>query len=145
MRRDKIPDWNEAVAVPVEPVLDLHTFDPRELKPLLEDYLEEAHERGWSQVLIIHGKGRGVLRHRVRALLARHPRVAAYHDAPPTLGSWGATLVHLNVDKDGNIQDPATGKFFYNLDGPLGPSAWLWLGVGVVLGVALGAVWWWLR
>lgn len=145
MTCDEKPDWNEVVAVPVEPVLDLHTYDPRELKPLLEDYLEEAHGRGFSQVLIIHGKGRGVLRHRVRSFLAQHPRVAAYHDAPSALGSWGATLVHLKVDKDARKQNADTAKGFHTLGGPIGPMAWLCLGMGVVLGVVLGAVWWWLH
>ncbi|MGQ9797153.1 Smr/MutS family protein [Desulfosoma sp.] len=133
--------WHEAVAIPVEPVLDLHTFDPREVIPLLEDYLEEARSRGFARVLIIHGKGRGVLRHRVRSFLAKHPRVTAYHDAPPALGSWGATLVHLEADKNLEKQGADGAKGFPRFRGPLSPMAWLGLIMGVVLGIVLGIVW----
>lgn len=141
MPQSEKPPWHEAVAIPVEPVLDLHTFDPREVIPLLEDYLEEAHSRGFSRVLIIHGKGRGVLRHRVRSFLARHPRVTAYHDAPPALGSWGATVVHLEADKHQGKENAERVKGPLHLRGPLSPMTWLGLIMGVVLGIVLGIVW----
>lgn len=87
----------EPIVVPIEDVLDLHTFHPRELPDLLDDYLEACAAKGFAQVRIVHGKGHGVLKRRVRSLLERHPRVAACGDAPPEAGGWGATLVHLRL------------------------------------------------
>jgi dsDNA-specific endonuclease/ATPase MutS2 len=62
---------------------------------VIDDYLEAAHARGFTEVRLIHGRGRGVQRAIVQSLLARHPRVAAYRDAPPERGGWGATIVAL--------------------------------------------------
>lgn len=131
------------VTVPVEEVLDLHTYDPRELEPLLDDYLSEAHARGLKSVRIIHGKGRGVLRRRVRSLLWRHPLVSAFHDATPASGSWGATVVHLSPGKDDRGNIDTTGS------APPEPDrrpALLWsrLGVGLLLGIAIGGVLLWM-
>ena len=75
--------------------LDLHTFSPREVAPLLDDFLDLCEQAGIGRARIIHGKGMGVLRQRVRALLARDPRVLSYHDAPADAGGWGATVVRL--------------------------------------------------
>ncbi len=82
---------NEAVEVPVNGTLDLHTFDPRDVKELVSDYLDECLERGITEVNIIHGKGKGVLRRIVRAALDRHPAVVSYEYG----GSWGSTVVLL--------------------------------------------------
>lgn len=75
--------------------LDLHTFRPSELSPLLTDYIDECRKRGILSLRIIHGKGRGVQRERVHQLLARNPCVKAFRLAPPEAGGWGATLVEL--------------------------------------------------
>jgi DNA-nicking Smr family endonuclease len=83
------------VEISVDGVLDLHTFSPRELPSLLEDYLGECVSKGIFEVRIIHGKGTGVLRERVHALLRRMPQVTSYSLAPPEAGGWGATLVQL--------------------------------------------------
>ncbi len=85
----------EPVRLPIEDVLDLHTFSPREVSELLEDYFDECLKAGIFSVRLIHGKGRGILKKRVHALLKRHPLVAAFKDAPPDAGGWGATLVEL--------------------------------------------------
>ncbi len=77
-------------------VLDLHTFPPREVKDLVRDYLDLAFEKGWREVRIIHGKGIGVQRERVRQILERDPRVVAYGD-PPDGAGWGATVVTLLI------------------------------------------------
>jgi hypothetical protein len=80
---------------PITESLDLHTFRPQEVRELLEDYLEAAHTRGFAQVLVIHGKGTGVLRRHVRAILAEHPAIESFADAPAGSGGWGATVARL--------------------------------------------------
>ena len=53
---------NEAVRIPITDVFDLHTVPPREVKPVIENYLEEAHRMGFRALRIIHGRGIGVQR-----------------------------------------------------------------------------------
>jgi dsDNA-specific endonuclease/ATPase MutS2 len=77
----------------VNDVLDLHAFAPKEISEAVEIYLEEARKKGFSIVRIIHGKGIGVQRERVRSVLSRTPFVARFRDAPIEAGGWGATLV----------------------------------------------------
>ena len=81
--------------VPIEDSIDLHAFAPKEAVSVVADYLEEASRLGFSEVRIIHGRGTGVRRRAVRAVLSRHPLVAAFGDAPPEAGGWGATIVRL--------------------------------------------------
>jgi DNA-nicking Smr family endonuclease len=90
---DDPPD--DPVDIAVDGVLDLHPFDPRELRTLIPDYLAACHERGIKEVRLIHGKGRGAVRESVHALLSRSPLVARFRLAPPEAGGWGATLVDL--------------------------------------------------
>jgi DNA-nicking Smr family endonuclease len=89
----------EPVVLPITAVLDLHTFSPREVEPLLEDYLESCREQGIFQVKIIHGKGTGQLKARVRSLLLKNPLVAHLTDAAADSGGWGATIVTLGEAK----------------------------------------------
>ncbi|HWW60070.1 MAG TPA: Smr/MutS family protein [Thermoanaerobaculia bacterium] len=83
------------VAIPIEDVLDLHPFRPAEVQDVAREYLIEAHARGFQQVRLIHGRGIGVQRERIRSLLATLGFVESYHDADPTGGGWGATVVVL--------------------------------------------------
>ena len=85
----------EPVELPLEEVIDLHTFAPRDIPAVVEAYLEAAARAGFREVRLIHGKGTGFQRKRVREVLAEHPRVEDYQDAPPGRGTWGATLVWL--------------------------------------------------
>ena len=87
----------EPVALPIEDSLDLHTFRPRDVASVVEDYLTEAAARGFREVRVIHGRGIGVQREIVRSALARHPLVESFGDAPPERGGWGATVVRLRA------------------------------------------------
>lgn len=86
-------DFPEIIELPLEDVLDLHSFPPQEIKTLVAEYLEDAYEAGFPEVRIIHGKGTGVQREIVRAVALRNPHVASVRPAPAGAGSWGATLV----------------------------------------------------
>jgi DNA-nicking Smr family endonuclease len=88
-------DGDEPIQLPIDGVLDLHTFQPREVKELVTDYLAACQDRGILNVRIIHGKGIGNLRRTVHALLAKHPEVVSYTLDHPQFGGWGATLVKL--------------------------------------------------
>jgi len=84
-----------AVVVPIEDSLDLHTFSPKQIRPLVEEYLYQCQQREFREVRIIHGRGTGTQRNIVRSLLAKNPCVAEFKDAPPESGGWGATIVML--------------------------------------------------
>jgi len=83
------------IKLPIEDVLDLHTFNPREVSNLLDDYFSECLTVGITSVRIIHGKGSGILKKKVHSLLKKCPLVEGFEDAPPEAGGWGATLVKL--------------------------------------------------
>lgn len=90
---NEIPDG--AVEIPINGVLDLHTFQPKEVKPLVIDYLHECQKRNILNVRIIHGKGIGNLRRTIEALLPKIDIVKSWQPAPVEAGHWGATLVTL--------------------------------------------------
>jgi len=92
---DTSDDGEEVVHVPIDGVLDLHPFHPRDTRTLIPDYLEECHKRGITAVRIIHGKGTGALRNSVHAQLKRNPLVVSFRLAGIDAGGWGATLVDL--------------------------------------------------
>ena len=89
------PENEEAVQLPVDGVLDLHGFRPRDVKGVVLDYLELCRERGIWEVRVVHGKGIGQLRQTVHALLARHPDVERFAIATEYYGGAGATIVCL--------------------------------------------------
>lgn len=79
--------------VPIEDHLDLHTFSPREIKSVVEEYVSAAHEAGLREVRLIHGRGKGVQRGIVQQALERHPLVTEFWDATET--HLGATVARL--------------------------------------------------
>lgn len=98
----------DPVTYEITDILDLHTFKPKEVADLIEDYLVICVEKGLDSVRIIHGKGTGTLKRRVHGILSRHRLVVTFKDAPLEAGGWGATLVQLKTDETGTprITDP---------------------------------------
>ena len=92
---DDLNPFPDPVEIEITDVFDLHTIPPRDVKLVIEEYLREAHARGFRVVRIIHGKGIGVQREMVRTILSRTPFVYDWTDAPPDAGGLGATIVRL--------------------------------------------------
>jgi DNA-nicking Smr family endonuclease len=88
------------VKLNIEDVLDLHTFRPKDIPDLLEDYFTECLKAGIYSIRIIHGKGKGIQKRRVRELLEKNSMVTTFKEAPPEAGGWGATLVELSRNLD---------------------------------------------
>jgi DNA-nicking Smr family endonuclease len=88
----------EPIMLPLEDVLDLHPFAPHEVRSVVEEYLLQCCEAGLTAVRLIHGKGKGVQRESIRALLGRLPFVRDFYDAPHEAGGWGATIVLLSPE-----------------------------------------------
>lgn len=89
---------DQPVELPIDGVLDLHAFRPRDVKDLVPTYLDECRKRGILQVRIIHGKGTGALRETVHAVLRKTPGVSSFGLASAGAGGWGATIVEMNTE-----------------------------------------------
>jgi hypothetical protein len=89
-----------AKALVVDGELDLHPFSPKEVKPLVLEYIDACVEAGIDELRIVHGKGIGNLRRTVHALLSQHDRVASFRLGGHGAGGWGATLVTLRPKAD---------------------------------------------
>ena len=79
----------------VSPQLDLRGKYGDEALPELDSYLAAAAEANLGQVTIIHGKGTGALRVKVREFIEMHPLVRSYHDGGPKSDDFGSTVVEL--------------------------------------------------
>jgi DNA-nicking Smr family endonuclease len=86
---------DEPVVLPVEDFLDLHPFAPRDIPDVVLSYLEAAREAGFTEVRLIHGRGKGVQKERVRQVLSRSELVESFEEATPDRGGWGATVARL--------------------------------------------------
>jgi dsDNA-specific endonuclease/ATPase MutS2 len=95
MEPDDDNPFPDPVVIEITDVFDLHTIPPRDVKAVIEEYLREAHRKGFSVVRIIHGKGIGVQREMVRTILARTDFVLDWTDAPPDAGGLGATIARF--------------------------------------------------
>jgi len=95
-------DFEEPIRIPVTDVFDLHSVPPADARGVVEAYLEEAHRLGLMALRIIHGRGIGVQRAMVRAVLEATPFVESYRDAPAEAGGWGATIVTLKPGGTGS-------------------------------------------
>ena len=87
---------DEPVNIPIEDAIDLHAFAPRDIISVVDEYLHAASEAGFTDVRLIHGRGKGVQRADIQRLLRAHPLVERYWDAPES--HLGATLVRLRRD-----------------------------------------------
>jgi dsDNA-specific endonuclease/ATPase MutS2 len=96
---DPFNPFPEPVRLEIRDVFDLHTVAPRDVKRVVEEYLLQARRAGFRSVRIIHGKGKGVQREMVRAILARTPFVEDCADAPPEAGGLGATIARLSAEE----------------------------------------------
>ena len=81
--------------VPIEDSIDLHGFHPKDIKSIVEEYVNAAHEAGLYEVRLIHGRGKGIQRGIVQAALERHPLVEEFYDALET--HLGATVARLRA------------------------------------------------
>ena len=88
---------NKVIHIPIDGVLDLHTFTPEDATDVVGDYLNSCLEKGIYEVRIIHGKGRGILRDKVHSFLKKHPLVVNFGLDPGSSG-WGATVVLLKKE-----------------------------------------------
>jgi dsDNA-specific endonuclease/ATPase MutS2 len=88
------------IKIPIQDVLDLHTFRPQDISDLLENYFDECIKAGIVSVRVIHGKGKGIQKKQVQRILQKDSRVKNFKDAPPEAGGWGATLVELKPTSD---------------------------------------------
>ncbi len=100
MENSENDNQQDLVQFPIDGVLDLHTFQPREVKDLVPEYLAACREQGIFEVRIIHGKGIGVLQRTVHSILERLPEVLSFHLAGEHAGSWGATIVMLRPTEE---------------------------------------------
>ena len=100
MPRNRRKDLNDSpVRIPVDGLLDLHMFSPKDAASIVDEYLQACLEKGIYEVKIVHGKGKGALRRTVHTVLERHPKVLNFKiDAGPS--GWGATVVHLRDDRE---------------------------------------------
>lgn len=92
---------DEPFELPIEDSIDLHPFQPREIRDVALDYLVAAREKGFREVRLIHGRGVGVQREIIRSLLSSLDWVESFQDADPGRGGWGATVVYLKQNADG--------------------------------------------
>jgi DNA-nicking Smr family endonuclease len=83
----------DPLRIPVEAALDLHTFAPRDIPSVVQEYVTEAHAAGFREVRLVHGRGRGVQRGIVQSALERHPLVVKFFDDPDS--HLGATIAIL--------------------------------------------------
>ena len=88
---------DEPIEIEITDSIDLHSFSPKDVRAVTEAYLVEAYKKGFAVVRIIHGKGVGVQREIVRKVLSETDFVKSFKNAPEFSGSWGATIVQLDV------------------------------------------------
>lgn len=84
-----------AKAQVVKSEIDLRGKTFEESRDLVDKYLDDAFLAGLKTVRLIHGKGTGLLRKKIREYLKRHKNVKSFEDAPFNEGGDGVTCVNL--------------------------------------------------
>jgi DNA-nicking Smr family endonuclease len=97
-RNDDEDSSGDVVELPIDGILDLHTFQPREVNELLPEYIAACRKKGIFELRVIHGKGSGAMRQMVHSILRRMPGIETFRTAGEDAGGWGATLVLLKRD-----------------------------------------------
>ncbi len=92
--------FSEPIELEITDTLDLHSFQPKDIRSLVENYLTEARNRNFPVVKIIHGKGIGVQREIVRKILSDTDFVESFKNASEFSGSWGATIVKFKESRN---------------------------------------------
>ncbi len=85
--------FGEPIVLPLEDSIDLHTFAPKDIPSVVEEYIHECYLAGLYEVRVIHGRGKGVQRQIVRSVLEKNPLVSSFKDAAAESGGWGSTVV----------------------------------------------------
>ena len=83
------------IKIELKDELDLHVFHPRDVKPLLREFIENAKAKRIKRIRIVHGKGRSVQKSIVISELKKNRDITEFHDEP---GNWGATIAYVVVD-----------------------------------------------
>ena len=105
MSEDETEEPEDPLVLPIEDSIDLHAFAPKDIPEVVESYLEAAREAGFAEVRIIHGRGKGVQKERVRQVLGRSEHVAHFEEATPDRGGFGATVVKLKASLGAAAED----------------------------------------
>ena len=92
---DLFNPFPEGVELEITDSIDLHSFAPRDVKSVVQNYLAEANKKGFKIVRIIHGKGIGVQREIVRKILSETDFIESFKTGDEFSGSWGATIAKL--------------------------------------------------
>jgi DNA-nicking Smr family endonuclease len=90
---------NSPVRIPIDGVIDLHTFAAHEAADAVNEYINVCAQKGISEVKVIHGKGKGILRRTVQSALEKHPLVQSFKQDPGPSG-WGATIVYVKKEEE---------------------------------------------
>lgn len=78
------------------PTIDLHGYDIESARVATEDFIKENIILKNNKVVIIHGRGKGLVKKSVHETLKGQKKVTKYHT--DNLND-GCTIVYLSVDK----------------------------------------------
>ena len=89
--------FSEPFEIEIIDTLDLHSFSPKEVKSLVENYLVEAKTEAFELSGLFTAKALVFKREIVRKVLSETDFVRSYKNAPEFSGSWGSTIAELDV------------------------------------------------
>ena len=83
----------------VDGTIDLHGMYEENAIDALIKFISQHKRKGSRKLLVVHGKGSGILMRATKALIKNHPDVSNYQVAPAKLGGAGAVIVWLKRPK----------------------------------------------